>query len=175
MFPLDHFYDQLDLNIPEIEFLPPGDLPQPCRSLLVHSEDMVPRLERHYQDKLHLEILRLCAAQDTHSRLVKLVTDRQARVVEFGAIRIHLSRFSEQAVKLIREGRRPLGNILQTEKVIHRSDPRVYFRLHPDSLIEEAFELTEPVTWLYGRQNVHLDPSGQPLAEVVEVLAPECD
>lgn len=172
MHPLDLFYEELGLAMPDVEFLPAQVLPEPCRRLLDHSEDMVARLESHYQDSLHLSILQVRSEVNVHSRLVKLVTDRENRMVEFGAIRIYLSCFCAKAVRLIREGRKPLGNILQSEKVTHRSAPRAYFRLRPDTFIAEAMGLQDRSVWLHGRQNVHFNPSGQPLAEVVEILPP---
>ena len=172
MDPLDLFYGELDLVMPEYEVVPAHALSDAGRDLLAHNEDMVARLQDHYQDTFHLSILQTRSEAGALSRLVKLVANRDNRIVEFGAIRIHLSRFSEKAVKLIREGRKPLGNILQTEKVIHRSVPQAYFRLHPDSFIAAAMGTNDESRWLYGRQNVHLNPSGQPLAEVVEILPP---
>ena len=173
MNPLAFFYRKLDLAMPEYEVVADHALPAACRDLLAHNEDMVARLQDHYQDTFRLSVLETRLETGTLSRLVKLIANGDSRIVEFGAIRIHLSRFSKKAVKLIREGRLPLGNILQTEKILHQSVPQAYFRLRPDALIAGAMGIDHKSGWLYGRQNVHLDASGQRLAEVVEILPPE--
>lgn len=91
--------------------------------------------------------------------------------MEFGAIRIDLAAFPGPARRAILFGRRPLGTILADFLVPYESQPRLFFRIESDRRIERLFDLAESAT-RYGRQNVLMGSSGEPLAEVVEILPP---
>ena len=92
--------------------------------------------------------------------------------VEFGAIAIHLEHFPETTHELILGESVPLGTILEDYNILHQSCPQAYFQVQSDPLITEAFGLNES-TGLYGRCNIHRDPEGNHLAEIVEILPPE--
>jgi chorismate-pyruvate lyase len=170
-YPLDDFYAQQGLVLPPIEAVEGRDVPEPYKSLLVHSDDMTPTLERFHGDKIHIRVLRRQQRDDFYFREVVLVLDGDERPVEFGAIKMNLALFPSAARKLILEEREPLGHILRDCAVTHASRPKAYLRVQSDPLISEALKLTGTHT-LYGRRNTHFDTQDRPLAEIVEILPP---
>ncbi len=169
--PLLDFYAAAALAAPVFEEMQGADLPQSARNLLVHEGDMTPALEAYYKEPIYLQVLASRRERNTYQRQVILRLEGSRRAVEFGAITIHLERFSPAPQKEILQARRPLGSILQKHAVPHFSRPQIFFCLKSDSSINSALELQESIT-LYGRGNTLLAPSGETLAEIVEILAP---
>jgi hypothetical protein len=100
-----------------------------------------------------------------------LLLNPDNKAVEFGAIRIHLDVLLPAVQRLVLAGFRPLGGVLIENSVKHTSHPSAYFAITGDDLINNALGVTKPCT-LYGRCNTLIAESGQPIAEVVEVLPP---
>ncbi len=166
--PLRFFYGLASQDL-RVTFVKPEDMPPDARSLLVHDRDMTPRLAEHHHCEIELDV-------HTKSRIghylvrasvLRRETDRVP--VEFGAIGIHLGSLSEQAQRLILEGRVPLGGILQKLNVPHTSHPSGYFRIVIDHRLASLLGGWEGQT-LYGRCNELRHANGEALAEVVEVL-----
>lgn len=167
--PLAEAYSRRELRLPGIERVEGSLIPQPYRDLLVHDRDMTPTLEAFHGEPIHLRVMSCGAPSGIFFREVVLVTTESVRPVEFGAIRIRLDGFGNSARELILEGLIPLGTILKQEEILHRSDPRRYFRVEPDQVVARALEMEgrEP---LYGRHNLISSPDGRVLAEMVEIL-----
>ena len=172
IYPLDSFYARAGRSLPFIEAIPAGEMPEPCRSLLVHDVDMTSTLERFHHGRIHLDIILLDQRDDFYFRASTLVIDGSGKRVEFGAIRINLSLFKPAPRQLIIEGRLPLGRILQECSVAYSSRPKALLRMHSDSYINSALGL-EGEHVLYGRRNPLTDPKQRSLAEIVEILPPE--
>lgn len=171
LYPLDEFYTQANRVLPAIEPVSGEDVPEPYKSLLVHSNDMTPTLEKFYRETLHLEILSRQQRDDFYFREVVLVLDQTGEPVEFGAIKINLALFPPNARRQILEERYPLGHILEELKFAHISRPKAFLKGVSDSFIESALGL-QSASAVYGRRNALLDPSQRSLAEVVEILPP---
>jgi chorismate-pyruvate lyase len=169
--PLDQFYLASGMPVPEATKIEGKGIPEPYRSLLVHEDDMTPTLEAAYRQRIHLRLLNRKVEDDVMLRQVVLVLDSNERPVEFGAIRIQLRYLPPEARQLVLEGRLPLGRVLQDFFIQHSSCPVVYFEVRADALIGEALQ-TRSFQRLYGRRNWLLMPSGEVLAEVVEILPP---
>lgn len=170
-FPLDQFYQADHLSFPLIERIDGADMPQPFRRLLVHQGDMTPTLEAYHGSRISLRLFDKKVTREHISRRVALVLDSNRTAVEFGAITIHLRRFSEVARRHVLECHRPLGTIVNEDGIEHYSRPIAFFRVMSDDLINETLGLTDP-RWLYGRQNVIYTPDNERLAEVIEILPP---
>lgn len=169
--PLDEFYAHAGLEIPRIEIVPGETLPQPCRQLLVHEGDMTPTLEKFYESTLHVEVLHREQRGDFYFREVVLVTDDDARRVEFGAIKIYLALFPRAARAEILAEKLPLGTILAKYRIPHTSRPKAFLKVHSDALVNRALGLTGSHL-LCGRRNTLSNPEQQALAEIVEILPP---
>lgn len=170
-YPLSEFYSRAKLPLPGIETIPGDAVPEPYRTLLVHSNDMTPTLEAFHKSKIHLEILSSERRGGFYFREVVLRLNHDEEPVEFGANKIFLGMFPEEAQELILLEQAPLGSILQECGVRHQTEPRAFLRVSPDQLIGGAFELEQSVT-LYGRKAVISDLNGKPLSEIVEILPP---
>ena len=170
-YPLDEFYRRAGLNLPLVECIPREDLPEPYQSLLAHEKDMTPTLEDFHGEAIHLEVLDSVCNQEEVLREVLLVLDASQKPVAFGAIRIRLPLFDAAARTRILEGRLPLGTILKLHGVGHFSRPRAFLKVAPDRVIDEALG-PDTSGKLYGRQNLLVTPSGETLAEIVEILPP---
>jgi chorismate-pyruvate lyase len=168
---LGRFYEPTGLSLPPLRELKKVEVPQPYRSLLVHSSDMTPTLERFYGQTLRLRVLNREHLDDSYKREVILWLAEDTRPVEYGVIRIFLDRLPPTARELVLQEKRPLGDILHGEAIPHLSWPQAFFRLKSDAHAGGALELRQP-GFLYGRRNVLLDGSRRLLAEVIEVLAP---
>ena len=169
--PLDGFYARAGRPPLELEPLPAAALPEPARTLLVHHRDMTGTLERHHGGTIHLRVLSGRQDGDSYWRESVLRLDGSERPVEFGAIHIHLDRFPEAARAQILEEHRPLGGILNAGGIPYSSRPAGYFRVAADPFIAEALG-ARPGERLHGRRDTLRNAAGEPLAEIVEILAP---
>ncbi len=171
VFPLDDFYAQAGRPLPKIEVIDGAHVPEPYKTLLVHTNDMTPTLQTHYGKTIHLIVLRQQQRDDFYFREVVLVLDETDARVEFGAIKINLALFPSVARRQILEERLPLGQILQDHDITHSSKPKAFLRIESDDFIREALAL-RGVHQLYGRRNPLTDSVQRPLAEIVEILPP---
>jgi hypothetical protein len=170
-YPLDDFYARAGAPLPSIDTVNPEQVPQPYRSLLVHSNDMTPTLSAFHAKIIHLRVLSRQYRDDFYFREVVLLTDGTEEPVEFGAIRINLALCAPAVRKQILDERVPLGHLLRVHAVAHSSRPKAFFKTQADGLMCQALGLSQPEL-LYGRRNTLLDSVGRPLAEVVEILPP---
>ena len=171
IFPLKEFYSRAKLPLPRIEVIAGDVVPEPYKSLLVHSNDMTPTLESFHKSDIHLEILSRERRGDFYFREVILRLNGSDQPVEFGANKVYLGRFPEEAQDLILAEQVPLGRILKDCGVHHRTEVKAFLRVQSDALINEAFGLNKP-TELFGRKAVISDLQGRPLSEIVEILPP---
>lgn len=171
-YPLSQFYAHAKLALPRIEIIPGGAVPEPYRALLVHANDMTPTLEAFHQSDIHLEVLARERRGDFYYRQVVSRLNRDEQPVEFGAEKIYVARFPEEARDLILEENVPLTRILKDGSVRHCTEARAFLRVESDDLINRALGLEQPVT-LYGRKAVVSDKQGRPLSEIVDILRPQ--
>lgn len=169
MYPLNLFYADGDQALPAYERMQGEALPEPARSLLVHDSNMTTKLESYVGSRLRLKCLEAIDDEESVTRRTLLFDDR-GRVVKYVAIRIEVLRFPRRAQKMIRQGRLPLGAVMNEHHVAYRSRVRGYFKLQADSMIGEGLGLDGDVT-LYGRRNVITNHADQPLADAVEILS----
>ena len=169
--PLDEFYAQMGMKLPLIEQVNGDEVPEPFRTLLVHSHDMTPTLEQFYGENLHLRVFRREYRGDLYFREVTLALDNNEQPVEFGAIKINLALFSSTARRQILEEHLPLGHILETCAVPHTSRPKAFLRTQSDDFINQSLKLSGQNV-LYGRRNTLFDAEDRPLADILEILPP---
>jgi chorismate-pyruvate lyase len=172
IYPLDEFYRLAGREaLPSVIQVAGEEVPEPFRRLLVHESDMTPTLEAYHGERIGLRVLTKRIENGALFRQVLLVRESDGRPVEYGAIAIHLDRFPPRAVAQILEGRVPLGTILHSLEISHRSRPRAFIRITVDEVLGDALGLSPPRS-LYGRRNVLRDPAGIELADIVEILPP---
>ncbi len=169
LMPLAFFYGRLELELPPVVFMDGAAMPEPQRYLLVHQSDMTPRLREHHQTAPLLTVISVDRTEDYVIR--EVVLNCGERPVEYGAIGIHLDGFAPHVKTLIRGGTAPLGAILESEGIPHRSAPTGYFVLEADARMAGLLGTTAG-TRLFGRCNVLSHADGTAFADIVEVLPP---
>ena len=169
--PLARFYNATARPVPVVWEIDASEIPRLQRELLVHDRDMTSTLEAFHGARTHLRLLRSVTERDICQREVVLVLDGIGRPVEFGAISIHLDRMPSLLRSDIARAEVPLGGLLHTHRVAFQSRPKSFIRIEADEVISRALEL-EARGPLYGRCNALLTPSGEVLADIVEILPP---
>ena len=170
-YPLDEFYARSGLNLPPLDQIDGEAMPEPYKSLLVHERDMTSTLENFHKAGIHLRLIGRRQQGDEYFREVVLVLDSSEKPVEFGAIRINLALFPPAARAAILEERYPLGHLLKDFAIEYQSRPKAFLRLASDKTVNEFLKLTG-AHLLYGRRNTLLNPAGEALADIVEILPP---
>jgi chorismate-pyruvate lyase len=168
-YPLSEFYTRAKLPLPRLEIVPSEAVPAPYHALLVHNNDMTPTLEGHHKSRIHLEILSRDQRGGFYYREVVLRLDHDEQPVEFGANKVYLGAFPEDAQEMILLEQVPLGTILKECSIRHKTEAKHFLKLEPDDVICDALEMENSVT-LYGRKAVISDLNGKPLSEIVEIL-----
>ena len=167
---LDEFYSAMP-NPPAIDadFVSPEELPQPQRTLLVHSGDMTSTLTRHHGEEIALQVLHCVEGPHWYRRHIVLKTSASGRPVEYGVMRILLPLLQEEARREVLAAQSPLGAVLARHGLAYRHSPSGFFKIRSNRLIEQYLGLSAP-QWLYGRCNSMSDSVGRVVAEVVEIL-----
>ena len=169
--PLDEFYSRSGLNLPPLDQVDGEAMPEPYKCLLVHERDMTSTLENFHKAGIHLRLGSRQQRGDEYFREVVLVLDGSEKPVEFGAIKIHLDRFPEEVRQEILREQFPLGHLLKDFAIEYQSRPKAFLRIASDKTINGLLGLSG-AHLLFGRRNTLLNPAGEPLAEIVEILPP---
>lgn len=172
---LEEFYEGLpERQALKAKLIPPDEIPQLQRDLLVHPRDMTSTLERFHGEPIELRVFDSRLTGEHYRRHIVLQAAKSRRPVEYGAIRIRLPLLDEGVRTEVLAAQAPLGGILNRHGIAYRCCPGSYFRVFSNPLICQALELDRP-RWLFGRCNCLGDSSGRTIAEVVEILPPQRD
>lgn len=143
-------------------------VPDPFRQLLVHSEHMTTRLERHCGRPVALSVLTSRRDGDSYRRMILLRPKDKPGTVEFGIVRIDLRQIAADVKREILDQAAPLGEVLIRHNVLRRVEPRAYLRFTPAAPFMKHFR--PGLTAAYGRLAViHYDT--QPAIELLEVVS----
>ena len=168
---LAEFLSGIGLSENQLDWCGPGKVTEPEHSLLVHDRDMTSALERHHGEPATLEVRRAVTGEGRYFREVVLRGKETGKPVEYGAIEIMLERFPPGLGEEIREGRQPLGGILNRHAFPYRSRPMGYFRV-PGESVRAVFPDAPGGETSFGRYNQLLGPSDECLAVIIEILPP---
>lgn len=151
--------------------LPGPALPSPARELLDHARDMTSTLATFHRSPLRVEVLQHMLHHETYLREVFLRTESTGQIVEYGVIAIMLERFTPPQRQAIQTGEAPLGGLLHRFKIPFTSAPISFFS------VSTALLARTPLAGLgtgkcHGRFNQLAQPSGEPLAWIMEILPP---
>jgi len=153
------------------EEIPPTDVPEPYRSLLIHEHHMTVTVEAHHGDLVDVIVLEDQLVGDSYARKILLALQESGRVVQFGLVRIHLQYCSAPVRREILEKKTPLGRILINHDVLRRIEPTAFLRIAPGPQMLRWFGL-EKADAVYGRLAIiHCDE--QPAIELLEIVVPE--
>lgn len=170
LFPLDFVYARSGVALPHAEVIEAGSIPQPYRSLLVHTSDMTLTLERHFGGRVALRPLVIFSRGVWYFRRVLLAHEETGRPVEMGAIRIKVGAFADPIRRQILKGDVPLGRVLREGGVRFESRPKAFLAITPNAEMMGVFWMPEP-NRLYGRRT-EMTHNGAKIGDIVEVLSP---
>ena len=116
------------------------DVPRPYHALLVHKHHMTVTVEKHHGDLVDVRVLAVNHHGDTYARKILLALQKTGRIVQAGAVRIHLEHCSPAVRAEILEQRTPLGRILIRHNVLRRIEPTAYLKIEPGAGHDEMVQ-----------------------------------
>ena len=159
------------LSSDTLHALPGAGLPEPDRTLLDHARDMTSTLADFHRSPLRVEILQQVRQDDLYLREVFLRTQTRDQIVEYGVIAIALEQFTAPQREAIQGGYGPLGGLLHQFKIPFVSAPIRFFSVASAVLTRLPFGGVR-VPRCHGRLNHLSQPTGEPLAWILEILPP---
>lgn len=155
---------------PSVQAIEAAAMPEPYRTLLVHTNHMTVTVEGFYDQPVNVIVLKSHISGDEYSRQILLRLSKDGRVVQFGVVRIDLAVLPEIVRREILAGDTPLGRVLIQNKVLTRVQPTGYLAMAANADFADWFSISAG-TNLYGRLGV-IYAGERPAIEVLEVLAP---
>lgn len=156
---------------PDAVDVPANEVPEPYRSLLVHTHHMTVTVEQFYGSPVNVQVLECRREGNEYARKILLaLTDEPKRVVQFGLVRINLGVCPEPVRAAIVEGKTPLGRVLIQHNMLRRIEPLSFLRATLSPKMAEWFRV--PLgTETFGRIGV-IYTGTRPAVEVLEILTP---
>lgn len=148
-----------------------GDaVPEPYRSLLVHTHHMTVAVEKFYGAPVDVRVLESIRTGDEYARKILLALRGTGQVVQFGLVHVSLDLLAPAVRDEILGGKTPLGRVLIEHDVLRTVRPSEFFEATLSPTMREWFGLREAAV-SYGRIGV-ITADDRPAVRVVEVLAP---
>ncbi len=157
------------LPVESLQPVPPAQLPEPAKRLLVHPHDMTSTLAEFHGSALRVEVLQQRRQEELYLREVFLRALSSDAVVEYGVIAIALDRFTPPQQETIQAGQVPLGALLHQFGIPFESAPIGFFSVSATSLAE-SHRAALGGGACFGRFNQLSQPTGEPLAWIMEIL-----
>jgi hypothetical protein len=159
------------VDVPQFDYVPAADVPEPYHTLLVHQHHMTVTVEKHHGDLVDVRILARRHHGASYARKIVLALQKTGKIVQFGIVRINLDFCSPEVRERIVAGGTPLGRILIEHNVFRRIELTAFLRIDAGPAQMAWFGRSGRAT-LYGRLGyIHCDE--QPAVELLEILAPD--
>ena len=154
--------------VPTYALVPGDEVPAPYHDLLVHEHHMTVTVEQYHGGPVDVRVLAYRQDGDHYSRKILLVHKATGKVVQFGIVRIDLSKTTPEVSAAIVSRKTPVGRILIQHDVLRRIEPTAFVRI--DAGPEQMAWFGETGRGvLYGRLAIiHFD--GKPAVELLEVV-----
>lgn len=157
--------------MPEYEYVPADEVPEPYRHLLVHEHHMTVTVEAHHNSLVDVRVLAENLTENAYARKILLVTQSTGQVVQFGLMRVQFRFLSDKVRREILSRQIPLGRVLINNDVLRRIEPTAFIRVIPGAGLMQWFGLDHP-TPTYGRLAM-IHCNDQPAVELIEIVRPE--
>jgi len=152
------------------EPVPVGDVPQPYRQLLDHTQHMTVTVEGYFNDAVDVEVREVAQAGPQYARKITLRLRHGTKVVQYGVIGVDLDALDAGVAADIVAGKTPLGRVLIDHDVLRVVEPVQFLRVAlPADLAAVMGVPAGSVT--YGRLGL-ISADGRPAIRVAEILAP---
>ena len=154
--------------VPRYTLVPGDEVPAPYHDLLVHEHHMTVTVEAYHGGPVDVRVLEYRQDDDHYSRKILLVLQATGQIVQFGIVRIDLSKTTPEVGAAIVSRKTPVGRILIQHDVLRRIEPTEFVRI--DAGPEQMAWFGESGRGvLYGRLAIiHFD--GKPAVELLEVV-----
>jgi len=171
----------------ECRRVPPGQVPEPARTLLDHRSHMTVAMERFHGCDVRLRVAAEADDRREHgpndgwyAREILLET-QAGTIVQHGIVRIDLAHLEPATAFAIRQARRPLGRILIEAGMLRDVHAVKLLEIVPGPHLQELLRITgprptviAPAAAVYGRvADIQLD--GRPAVELLEIVAPTAE
>ena len=156
-----------DLAI-DFDEIPPEEMPQPSRQLLVHQSHMVRALQGYYGVPVDVHVNERHRDGNLYSRKIFLTLQESDHVVEYGLVRMDLRPMPKKVVESIVAEHAPLGSILIAHNVLRRIQPKWYLRFNHGNPILDWFGC-QTAGPLWGRLGT-IYCNGEPTIELLEIV-----
>lgn len=126
------------------------EVPAPFDRLLVHEGHMTSVLADYHGRPVELSVRRHHLVGNMYHREIVLTPSGRDEIVEYGVVRIDLTRVAAEVRAAIQMRREPLGQILMRHNVLRRIEPRWYLKFDDPGTVLSQFGPPVPAI-AYGR------------------------
>ena len=151
------------------EFAPvaAADMTEDYRSLLAHDDHMTVTVEAYHDCRVDVRVLDERRTGEFYSRTSLLACQTTGSVVQFGIMRIDLSKLAPIVASEITGGRIPLGRALIRHNVLRHVELQQLWRVSPGVVLRDQLQLADAAP-IYGR-SARIVVEGRPTVELLEI------
>jgi chorismate-pyruvate lyase len=150
--------------------IPAEAMPEVYRRLLAHDAHMTVTVENYHRDSVDVRVLDRKGTTHDYARKILLTRHRDAKVVQYGIMRVHWAYLSPEVRAEIEQEATPLGRILINHDVLRRIRLSALWKVTPGSELQRLLELATP-QMVYGRTAI-IECDHEPAIELLEIVTP---
>jgi hypothetical protein len=167
---LDEFYDQPIGHSQLGVFEPIASVPSPYDQLLDHHAHMTVTVESHYGQPVDVHVHRHHRHGDWYAREITLVTEKSRQIVQYGIVRLDVSKLDPKVWRQIENQNTPLGRVLIDNDVLREVELCGLWRVKAGPSLGGLMHLRVG-DLLYGRTAL-IHCHGAPAIELLEIVSP---
>jgi chorismate-pyruvate lyase len=145
-------------------------MPADYRTLLAHEAHMTVTVEAFHECRVDVQVIDRRTDGSQYSRKILLTRQRDARVVQFGIMRIDFRYLEAEVQSEIEREATPLGRILIEHNVLRRVRLASLWQVSPGEDLQALFQVEQP-RLTFGRTAM-IECNGEPAVELLEIVAP---
>ena len=143
-------------------------MPDVYQSLLAHNDHMTVTVEAWHNSLVDLRVLNEIRQDEHYAREILLTRQRDNRPVQYGVMRIDMTRLPEIVRMEIESQALPLGRILIRRHVLRQVELEKLWGVKPGKFLQDCLEVTSDQE-LYGR-TARILVAGNPAVELLEIV-----
>jgi chorismate-pyruvate lyase len=151
----------------EFAAVAPQALPEDYRVLLAHDDHMTVTVEAFHNCLVDVRVLQQVREGEVYSRSSLLACQGTGQVLQFGIMRINVSRLPEPARGEVLGGGIPLGRALIRHNVLRHVELQRLWHVKPSARLRDYLQLAEGEP-LFGR-SARIVVEGRPAVELLEI------